>query len=758
MRRFPLAARLTIILTGVAVLTLASSAFVQDRALSRGLHAAAADRLDRSARATERLLIDHLRELVVRYVAVSRTPELRAHLELGHGPTLERLARSLVRQSRATRLVFADADWKMRAQFSVEKRGGSLLATWQAMRTGTPPIAACVGPGDSEATFAPCVFGRDLRPQATIQRLDGEAQVLVLIPLSTGARRVGIMLISEPLGSSVLDGWSELVGARVAAVDPRVASDDPLVKVAHAFPHLELRVSSSLLPELATLAGMRRHEALAGVVALAIALGISALSARDFLRPIRKIRWATEQVGRGDLDVRLRSTRTDEIGDVARVLDDTLDRLRSSQQRLRNVQRIAHFGDWSADLARDVIEGSPEFANVLGLAAEGGKTLGAFLRCFASGDREKLDERMTRCSQDGTPIELDLRTAGRAGGRILHVRARRVADGGGAARIEGSVQDVTDRRRAEEQIRFLAFHDSLTGLPNRRFLSERLALALTPMQRKGFSLLFLDLDRFKLVNDTLGHSAGDELLCQVAERLTRIVGQDSGTAVARFGGDEFALLLPGLIDEPPLVEVVSDLLRAVALPVELQGHEMAITASVGIARWPADGQTIEAVLRSCDTALHRAKENGRNCFCLYDSTMEEEANQRWTLENRLRRAVEAMAFEVYYQPRVSAVDGALVGFEALLRWRDLESGGYKPAEFIPIAGRPDSSSRWGAGCCARSSIRSAAGWMRGCRSDACPSMSRADSSRAISWTWSAARWTARAWIPRCSRSKSQRAQ
>jgi polar amino acid transport system substrate-binding protein len=117
----------------------------------------------------------------------------------------------------------------------------------------------------------------------------------------------------------------------------------------------------------------------------------------------------------------------------------------------------------------------------------------------------------------------------------------------------------------------------------------------------------------------------------------------------------------------------------------LQGHEMSITASVGVARFPADGDSIEAVFRSCDTALHRAKENGRNCFCLYDATMEEEANQRWRLENRLRRAVEAMAFEVYYQPRVSAADGSLVSFEALLRWEDEDFGGYKPAEFIPVA-------------------------------------------------------------------------
>ena len=168
---------------------------------------------------------------------------------------------------------------------------------------------------------------------------------------------------------------------------------EPLIQVAHAFPRLELRVSSSLAAELATLAETRRHGALAGLVALAIALYISSWSARDFLRPIREIQWATEQVGRGDLEVRLRSTRTDEIGDVARVFDETLDRLRSSQQRLRNVQHIAHFGDWSADLERDVVEGSPEFENVLGLPAQ------------------EAGESPTSCTASWAPIATSSKTA-----------------------------------------------------------------------------------------------------------------------------------------------------------------------------------------------------------------------------------------------------------------------------------------------------------------------------------------------------------
>jgi diguanylate cyclase (GGDEF)-like protein len=691
--RFPLAARFTVMLAGVSVLTLATAALIQDRALSESMRAAALDRLKRSAYTTEQLAAEHLRDLVARYVASTRDPKLQAGLERRDETTLEGLARSLARGSGATQVWIADAQWQVIAQFAAAKQLSS-VAAWRSMRTDELSSAACVGLHGDRPSFAPCAFGRDLRAQATIQHLGGVPHLLALIPVSSGGRRVGILFVSEPVTDAVLDGWSELVGARVSAVVAGVESEDPVAHVAHAFPALELRVSSSLGPELATLAETRRHGALAGLVALLIALYLSRLSARDFLQPIAEIRWVTEQVGRGDLDVRLRSTRADEIGDVARVLDDTLDRLRSSQQRLRNVQSIARFGDWSVDLERELVDGSPEFENVLRLPApaEGGRKLGDFLHCFVGTDRDKLEDHLIRCFRDGTPIDLDLRAPRRSGEHIIHVRARRLTDDDGAVRIEGSVQDITDRRRAEEyrsraeeQIKFLAYHDALTDLPNRRYMNERLGFALAQVQRKPFSLLFLDLDRFKLVNDTLGHSAGDELVRKVAERLTRSVSDHPDATVARFGGDEFALLLPGVVEERELGKVVAKLLDAVAAPVDLGGNEMAITVSIGISRSPADGDTIESVLRSCDTALHRAKENGRNCYSLYDPSMEEEANQRWKLENRLRRAIEANAFEIYYQPRVRAADGALAGFEALLRWEDAEFGGYPPSEFIPIA-------------------------------------------------------------------------
>ena len=250
--RFPLAARLTVTLTGVAMLTLASAAFMQDRALSRGLRAAAAERLHRSALAVERLAIGHLRERLGRYAAFYRMPE-RTGIELGDTATRKELARSLARQFGATRVEVADGDGRVLGQWSTAKHADSLSAAWKSLRKDPLREAACVRLDESSATFAPCGFARDSGLQATILRSDGGADVVARIPISTGGGSAGALLIARPL-ASVLDDWSELTGEHVTAADPSAASEDPLSQVAHAFPGVELRVSSSLAAEFATLA------------------------------------------------------------------------------------------------------------------------------------------------------------------------------------------------------------------------------------------------------------------------------------------------------------------------------------------------------------------------------------------------------------------------------------------------------------------------------------------------------------------------
>jgi len=248
-----------------------------------------------------------------------------------------------------------------------------------------------------------------------------------------------------------------------------------------------------------------------------------------------------------------------------------------------------------------------------------------------------------------------------------------------------SFRDITDRRRAEERVEFQAYHDLLTGLPNRLLLRDRLSVAMAHAQRRRqhLALMFLDLDHFKLINDTLGHSAGDRLLQDLAQRLSGCVRQDD--TVARVGGDEFTLLFPGLGRGLDAVRMAQKVLKSIAQPFLLDGQELHVTASVGIAIYPEDGKDAEGLMSNADGAMYRAKDLGRNNYQLWTSGMNSRALERMALEGRLRRALERDEFVLHYQPMVELATGAIVGMEALLRWQHPERGLVGPDTFIPVA-------------------------------------------------------------------------
>jgi diguanylate cyclase (GGDEF)-like protein/PAS domain S-box-containing protein len=248
-----------------------------------------------------------------------------------------------------------------------------------------------------------------------------------------------------------------------------------------------------------------------------------------------------------------------------------------------------------------------------------------------------------------------------------------------------SFRDITDRRRAEERVEFQAYHDMLTGLPNRLLLRDRLSVAMAHAQRRRqhLALMFLDLDHFKLINDTLGHSAGDRLLQDLAQRLSGCIRQDD--TVARVGGDEFTLLFPGLGKGLDAVRMAQKVLKSIAQPFFLDGQELHVTASVGIAIYPEDGKDAEGLMSNADGAMYRAKDLGRNNYQLWTSGMNSRALERMALEGRLRRALERDEFVLHYQPIVDLATGAIVGMEALLRWQHPERGLVGPDTFIPVA-------------------------------------------------------------------------
>lgn len=246
-------------------------------------------------------------------------------------------------------------------------------------------------------------------------------------------------------------------------------------------------------------------------------------------------------------------------------------------------------------------------------------------------------------------------------------------------------EEVAEREQAEERVMHLANHDALTGLPNRRLLIDRLgqALALAHRENHQVAVLFMDLDRFKTINDSLGHMTGDALLQNVARRLSETLRE--GDTVSRLGGDEFVVVLPSL-DQPKAAEKVAlKLVDALAPPIDLGGQELRVSASIGISLFPEDGCDTETLLRNADSAMYHAKDMGRNNYQFFMEQMNVAAAERLRLENDLHRALERQEFELHFQPRVSVANGLACGIEALIRWRHPERGLVLPGHFIPVA-------------------------------------------------------------------------
>jgi diguanylate cyclase (GGDEF)-like protein len=259
-------------------------------------------------------------------------------------------------------------------------------------------------------------------------------------------------------------------------------------------------------------------------------------------------------------------------------------------------------------------------------------------------------------------------------------------------RVQQLLQEVADRKQAqaalrdsEEQLRHQAFHDALTGLPNRALMNDRLAVALAHAHRNlsRLAVMFLDIDRFKLINDSLGHTTGDELLRLVSVRLSKALRE--GDTLARLGGDEFILLLPGLGEDAAAAKVARKVLTALRQPFHLDGRELFVSASIGISLYPLDGSDAETLVKNADVAMYRAKEQGRDNYQLYRAELHVRALKRMTLESQLRAAVGRDEFRLYYQPIVDLASGTIVAAEALVRWQHPERGLVLPAEFVSVA-------------------------------------------------------------------------
>lgn len=247
------------------------------------------------------------------------------------------------------------------------------------------------------------------------------------------------------------------------------------------------------------------------------------------------------------------------------------------------------------------------------------------------------------------------------------------------------LRDVTERKQYEEIIRHQAFYDALTDLPNRLLLKERVMLEVARAERNKnkLAVLYLDLDRFKLINDTLGHDSGDKVLQEIGHRLKEVLRTTD--TVARLGGDEFAMLLPDLVSEEYLGKICKNILEEIKKPMIISGYEIFLTASIGVSIYPDDGNDPDFLLSNADVAMYQAKEKGKNNFQLYTAALNAKALERLALENSLRRAVDYKEFVVHYQPKVDGQTREIIGMEALVRWQHPQWGLVPPDKFIPLA-------------------------------------------------------------------------
>ena len=379
--------------------------------------------------------------------------------------------------------------------------------------------------------------------------------------------------------------------------------------------------------------------------------------------------------------------------------------LERSKSKLARAQDLARMGSFDWRRAGGGLMMSPEALRVFGFGPQDAVTLRLLLRMVPRDERRALLRKLHEALRHVSVVDYDVPIVlldGRQ--RIIHAEAEpEFNEQGQSAGYSGIVQDVTDRRQAEDKILQLANFDSLTGLPNRRQLIWRAERALEQARRMQhqFALLLIDLDRFKIINDTLGHGAGDELLVEVGRRLRACVRHSDQVmdgaleaagarshraleAVGRLGGDEFVALLPEITDDADAESVAQRVLEALRQPIFVSGQECFLTASVGVAIYPRDGNSVVDLLRNSDVAMYSVKAQGKNAAAIYSPQLAGRGREKLELETALHKAIERDELVMHYQPKIDVRAARMIGAEALMRWQRGDTL-VPPGDFIPLA-------------------------------------------------------------------------
>jgi diguanylate cyclase (GGDEF)-like protein/PAS domain S-box-containing protein len=448
--------------------------------------------------------------------------------------------------------------------------------------------------------------------------------------------------------------------------------------------------------EISSLRRREQDQLLAGLAALVIgstaALFLARRMGRSITRPLLSLKDAATRFGADDLSHRIPVSGDDELaqlGNAFNAMASSLEKgradLRESEQRFRAL--VHHASDVFTVIGADAVirYQSPAIKQVLGYPTE--DIIGrSFLDLVEPDDQDiagQLFERSRMRSGVPTVGEVRMRPLGDGQApRRFEMTATDLLDDPTVRGLVLNYSDITERAQYEERLSQQAFHDALTGLPNRALFQDRLEHALR-QRGQTVGLLFVDLDHFKVVNDSLGHDAGDQLLCDVAQRLAGCLRD--GDTLARLGGDEFTVLMPDIADAQVAEAVASRIESRLEPPFELPGQSVFVTASIGIATGVALHDRSEALLRDADAAMYEAKAGGRARHAVFDPTMHTRAVTRLAIETDLRRAIDSDQLELHYQPIMWLEGNQIVGAEALVRWRRPDGTLVPPGEFIPVA-------------------------------------------------------------------------
>lgn len=460
----------------------------------------------------------------------------------------------------------------------------------------------------------------------------------------------------------------------------------------------------------------RGRATIAFVTLLVFGVGVAAVFALSSVitNPLRRMAETTQRIAEGELDQRADVTTSDEVGQLARSFNLMIDRIAAEQWELESLNRDLErrvddrtrevteqleerkraeeryrllfdrnlAGVYIATTEFRVISCNDACARVFGYesASEFIGELGTIAYAYER-DRDAI---LRRLREQGIVTNEEVELRGRDGRSVWALENVRLIQSGTAATLEGILLDVSDRKHAEEEIAYRAYHDPLTDLPNRALFLDRLTVAIAHAERqqRWLAVLFIDVDDLKMVNDTLGHATGDELLNRLAGRLSDLIRR--GDTVARVGGDEFLILLPEIHNEHDAIVITQKILERVSAPFVVNGEELHVTSSIGVSLYPNDGLDAETLIRNADGAMYRVKEKGGNKYQL-SSRLVNRSLGRMSLEQELRNAIDRDEFLVYYQPQVSLTTGEISGVEALVRWQTADDSLVEPGAFIPVA-------------------------------------------------------------------------